>query len=72
MSAHPTLEGPFIWKRGEGNKRRVNHLAAFDRLGRCVGSLCGSQLEFDTSCNLPLGRRTCKRCSAKYSEVANG
>lgn len=72
MPANPTLTGPFIWKRGEGNKRRVNHLAGFDQLGRCAGALCGSPLDFDTSCNLPLGRRTCKRCSKKWAELANG
>jgi hypothetical protein len=66
------LSGPFIWKRGDGNKRRVNHLAGYDKLGRFSGALCGSTLDFDTSCNLPLGRRTCKRCSAKWNEIANG
>jgi hypothetical protein len=70
MTQHRNLRGPFIWKRGRGNGRRVNHLAGFDRLGNFAGALCGSRLDFDTSCNLPLGRRTCKRCSAKYAELA--
>lgn len=52
----------FVFKRGEGSKRRVMHLAGFDRLGRFAGVLCGSTLDFDSSCNLPLRRRTCRRC----------
>lgn len=50
----------FIYVRGK--RRRKMHLAAFDRLGRSAGALCGIPHPFDTSCNLPLGRRTCKRC----------
>jgi len=50
----------FIWQHGK--KRRVMHLAAFDRLGRFAGALCGINHVFDRCCNLPLGRRTCKRC----------
>lgn len=50
----------FVYERGK--RRRVMHLAAFDRLGRYAGVLCGSALPFNSSCNLPLGRRTCKRC----------
>lgn len=63
------LGGPFVWKRGEGNKRRVNHLAEYDRLGRFAGALCGIALDFDTGCNLPLGRRTCKRCNRRWQEL---
>lgn len=66
------LSGPYIWQRGEGNKRRVNHLAGFNVLGKFAGALCGSQLDFDTSSNLPLGRRTCKRCARKWQELSNG
>jgi hypothetical protein len=50
----------FIWQHGK--KRRVMHLAGYDRLGRFAGALCGIGHIFDRSCNLPLGRRTCKRC----------
>lgn len=52
----------FVFRRGSGSARRVMHLPGFDRLGRFNGVLCGSALDFDTSCNLALGRRTCKRC----------
>lgn len=54
----------YVYHRGHGAKRRVMHLAGYDRLGRFAGALCGSALNFDTSCNLPLGLRTCKRCAA--------
>lgn len=54
----------FVYKRGKGAKRRVMHLAGYNRLGSFAGVLCGSKLPFDTSCNLPLGLRVCKRCSA--------
>lgn len=67
---HRNLGGPYIYKRGAGNRRRVNHLSGFDRLGRFAGALCGSKLDFDTSCNLPLGRRTCKLCHRKWMELA--
>jgi hypothetical protein len=66
------LKGPFVWKRGDGSKRRVNHLAGFNRLGQFAGALCGSSLDFDTSCNLPLGKPTCKRCSRRWNELSNG
>ena len=52
----------FVYQRGSGSKRRVMHLAGFDRLGRFSGVLCGSALPFNTSCNLPLGQPTCRRC----------
>jgi hypothetical protein len=54
----------FVYKRGQGAKRRVMHLAGYNRLGAFAGVLCGSQVAFNTSCNLPLGQRVCKRCKA--------
>lgn len=54
----------FVYRRGHGARRRVMHLAGYDRLGKFAGVLCGSRLNFDTSCNLPLGQPTCKRCRA--------
>lgn len=50
----------FIWQ--SGYKRRKLHLAAFDRLGHFAGALCDIRLPFDRSCNVPFGRKTCKRC----------
>lgn len=50
----------FIWERGK--KRRKMHLSSFDRLGRYAGPLCGISINFTASCNLPLGKGTCKRC----------
>lgn len=60
----------FVYRRGKGMKRRVNHLAGFDRLGRFAGVLCGSDQPFDTSCNLPLRRRTCCRCARIERSIA--
>jgi hypothetical protein len=50
----------FIWQ--VNRPRRVMHLAGYDRLGKFAGALCGIRHQFNRSCNLPLGRRTCKRC----------
>jgi hypothetical protein len=58
----------FIWQHG--HKRRVMHLAGFDRLGRFAGALCGMAHIFDRSCNLPLGRRVCKRCKSVERNIA--
>lgn len=60
----------FAYRRGAGAKRRVMHLAAFDRLGRWVAVLCGSRLAFDTTCNLPLGLRVCRRCLRAEERIA--
>jgi hypothetical protein len=64
MSVLTGVEGvnQFVFRRGHGAKRRVMHLAGYDRLGRFAGPLCGSELNLDTSCNLPLGRPICKQC----------
>ena len=52
----------FVYRRGSGAKRRVMHLAGYDRLGNYAGVLCGSDYPFNTSCNLPLGLKVCRRC----------
>lgn len=55
----------YLFKRGRGARRRVVHLAGFDpRSGDVVMEpLCGRvRLRFDTTCNLPLGRRVCRYC----------
>jgi len=51
----------FLYERGEGAKRRVMHLAHYNAHGVIDGTWCGS-LRFNTSINLPLGRRVCKTC----------
>lgn len=53
----------YLYRRGQGAKRRVMHLAHYDRLGRIRGSLCG-RADLDTSINVPLGQPTCKLCEA--------
>ncbi len=56
------MVGRFLYRRGGNVKRRVTHLAGFDRLGQFAGPLCGINYSLDTSCNLPLGLRRCKKC----------
>jgi hypothetical protein len=58
----------FIWERGK--KRRKMHLASFDRLGRYAGPLCGINIGFTASCNLPLGKGVCKRCLKVEQELS--
>lgn len=57
----------YVYQRGEGAKRRVMHLAAYNRLGGIVGSLCG-RTDFDTSINVPLGQKICSRCCAEHNK----
>lgn len=56
----------FLYRRGQGARRRVMHLCGYDpRTGDpTMEPLCGIRQRFDTTCNLPLGQRTCKRCKA--------
>ena len=51
----------FLYRRGKNAKRRVMHLAMYDKHGAIAGSWCGRK-NFDTSCNLPLGQPICKFC----------
>lgn len=53
----------YIWQSGANPRRRM-HLAAYDRLGRFDGALCGIKHDFNRSCNLPLGRPRCQHCLA--------
>jgi hypothetical protein len=62
------LNERYIWQSGAS--RRKMHLAGYDRLGRFAGALCGIQHDFNRSCNLPLGRKTCKRCIAVESKLS--
>lgn len=52
----------FVWETGK--PRRVMHLSSYDRLGGFAGALCGIPHNFNRSCNLPLGKRICRRCIA--------
>lgn len=58
----------YLYKRGDGVNRRVMHLTPFDsRTGQpTMQPLCDSTLQFNTTCNLPLGRPICKRCLKVY------
>ena len=59
----------FLYKRGRGAKRRVMHLCRFDLItGQpTMEPLCGRNrgVLFDTTCNVPWGRPTCKDCLAE-------
>lgn len=59
----------YLYRRGPGAKRRVMHLTGHDwRTGEPEGKpLCRARGPFDTTCNLPLGRPTCKRCVAAFA-----
>lgn len=57
----------FLYRRGKGAKRRVMHMPAYNRAGQIVSALCG-RMDFDTSCNLPLGQRICKDCLKRQQE----
>ena len=60
----------YIWETG--HRRRKMHLAAYDRLGRFVGALCGIPHQFNRSCNLPLAKGVCKRCLAEERRLTGG
>ena len=51
----------FLYRRGHGARRRVMHLAEYNRSGEIIGALCGSK-RLNTSINLPLGLPICKEC----------
>lgn len=55
----------FLYRRGRGARRRVMHLCGYDPMtGKpTMVPLCGIHQPFNTTCNLPLGQRTCKRCN---------
>ncbi len=56
----------YLYRRGTGARRRVMHLCGFDpRAGEpTMVALCGIVYAFNTTCNFPLGQRTCERCLA--------
>lgn len=56
----------YLYNRGQGAKRRVMHVAAFDRFGNVAGSWC-NRSDFNTSINLPLGLPVCKKCKAEMN-----
>lgn len=60
----------FIWEAGQ--PRRKMHLAAYDKLGRFAGALCGIGHRFDRSCNLPFGRPRCLNCLKIEAALLNG
>lgn len=57
----------YLYRRGPGAKRRVMHLAVHDQASGepTTRPFCGRGKGYDTTCNVPLGRPTCKRCMRK-------
>ena len=57
----------YLYRRGRGAKRRVMHLSEYDpRSGRpLLTPICGSNYEFNTTINVPMGQPVCKRCKAR-------
>lgn len=62
----------FLYRRGKGVKRRVAHLAMYNRHGEIVGPWCQRRVNLDTSCNLPLGLRICKLCRKAIAAQQQG
>lgn len=54
----------YLFKRGEGSTKRVMHIERTTSTGEhSMQPLCGNyRVTYDTTCNLPLGRPTCKEC----------
>lgn len=61
----------FLYERGRTARRRVAHLCGYDpRTGQpTMVPLCGRMTaKFNTTSNLPLGLRRCRRCLAVLGE----
>lgn len=60
----------FVW---DTDDKSVNHHPEFNPIGAFVGVLCGAQFTGAIrSCNLPLGRPTCRRCAERYANISQG
>ncbi|MFZ3130410.1 MAG: hypothetical protein WA125_04715 [Desulfosporosinus sp.] len=56
----------YAWELGHSE---VMHLTQYDRMGNLLKrTLCGRT--FNRTCNLPLGRSTCKTCARIYAKEA--
>ena len=56
----------YLYRRGNGAAKRVMHLCGYDaRTGEpSMVPLCGIRYPLDTTINVPLGLKLCKRCGA--------
>jgi hypothetical protein len=59
----------YMWVATAKKKKHTMHLAAFKRNGQFDGAMCGINLDFNRSCNLPLGQPICKRCRKAEARV---
>lgn len=62
----------YAYQRGKGAKRRVMHLAAYDRLGNWTGALCDTKTPVNTTINMPLALPVCKRCLKIEASLIQG
>jgi hypothetical protein len=62
----------YLYRRGRGARKRVMHLCGHDPLtgDPTMIPLCGLPQDFDTTINVPLGKRTCRRCLKKVTANA--
>lgn len=59
----------YAYKRGK--RSQVMHLTQYDRFGNLLDrTWCGR--EFDTTINVPLGRRLCKQCIREVERERRG
>jgi hypothetical protein len=59
----------YVYRRGDGSRRRVMHLAHYDAFGEIDRVWCG-RTGFNTTINVPLGQPCCKDCLRKMDEAA--
>lgn len=59
----------YVYKRGKGVNRRVFHLARYNPDGQISGVWCSTKLKYDTTINVPLGKRICKHCEKVRGKV---
>ena len=60
----------YLYERGK--RRRVMHLEAHTIIGRGMfTALCRIPLPFNTTANVPLGRKTCKNCLRVLKESSH-
>lgn len=54
----------YLYRRGKGARRRVMHLGGYDPMTGHprLEPFCGSDVGVNTSINVPLGGKVCKRC----------
>jgi len=52
----------YAYRRGKGAKRRVMHLVKYGPLGTPAGVFCGTDYPLNTTINVPIGLKVCRKC----------